>query len=155
MNQGRHSESYRFPWESEHINASDIKSCPNMPAVRPFALLRFPHAGTMMPFYAMLMPHSTTVKVTHHQLKGRERIMHTPIQSDDGDVFGEAAKCPTFSFLFVFFVSCGQIDKLRSKQLKLLLQKSPQKKESNEMSFFWPLHIYIYTYMRSCLNWFS
>lgn len=51
--------------------------------------------------------------------------MHTPIESDDGDVFGEAAKWPTFSFLFNFF-SCGQIDKLRSKQLKLLLQSQKQ-----------------------------
>lgn len=57
--------------------------------------------------------------------------MHTPIQSDDGDVFGEAAKCPTFFIFIIMFVSCGQIDKLRSKQLKLLLQ-SP-KKEPNEM----------------------
>lgn len=45
--------------------------------------------------------------------------MHTPIESDDGDVFGEAAKCPTFSIFILFFFSCGQIDKLRSKQLKL------------------------------------
>lgn len=80
-----------------------------MPAVWPFALLRFPHTGTMMPFYAMLMPHSTTVKVTHHQLKRRERLMHTPIQSDNGDVFGEAAKCPTFSFLFLFFSVVGRL----------------------------------------------
>lgn len=57
--------------------------------------------------------------------------MHTPIQSDDGDVFGEAAKCPTFFIFIIMFVSCGQIDKLRSKQLKLLLQ-SP-KKEPNKM----------------------
>lgn len=29
--------------------------------------------------------------------------MHTPIESDDGDVFGEAAKCPTFSIFILFF----------------------------------------------------